>query len=203
MYPTLLKTLHHPHPWRGRMNLLQNLLFKKWELLKEIYEACTFTALELENYEEASQEEVWKKAMKEEIKMIENKETWELFNHPVEGHYWSQVAVKVEQDWSSKEKNIERLLCRRRTKLYLKEEKVIHWLSYTHYNTHDFFTYLMHYPACLFIAKSTATHYLYYTTSHHLCCTASHQFLLHSLMSLSLHLQPHVYIHHPAALSFL
>ena len=46
---------------------------QKVKTLKEIYEAYTFTALELENYEKASQEEVWRKDMEEEIKMIEKK----------------------------------------------------------------------------------------------------------------------------------
>ena len=43
--------------------------------LRRIYDTCNFAALEPENYEEASKEEVWIKAMEEEIKMIEKNET--------------------------------------------------------------------------------------------------------------------------------
>ena len=38
--------------------------------------------MEPENFEEASKQEVWIKAMEEEIKMIEKNETWELVDIP-------------------------------------------------------------------------------------------------------------------------
>ena len=38
--------------------------------------------LEPENYEAASKQEVWVKAMQEEIKMIEKNKTWELVDYP-------------------------------------------------------------------------------------------------------------------------
>jgi len=50
--------------------------------LRKVYETCNFMSLELENYEDASKEEVWIKAMEEEIEMIEKNETWELVDCP-------------------------------------------------------------------------------------------------------------------------
>lgn len=47
----------------------------------EIYEICNFIVLELENPENCeitAKEEVWVKAMKEEMKIIEKNKTWEL-----------------------------------------------------------------------------------------------------------------------------
>lgn len=37
---------------------------------------------ELDNYEAASKQEVWRKAMEEEIMMIEKNKTWELVDLP-------------------------------------------------------------------------------------------------------------------------
>ena len=39
------------------------------------------TILELESYEAALKQEVWRNVMEEEIKMIENNEAWELVDY--------------------------------------------------------------------------------------------------------------------------
>ncbi|XP_019052469.1 PREDICTED: uncharacterized protein LOC109114377 [Nelumbo nucifera] len=48
----------------------------------EIYETCNLMIIEPESFQEAFKEEKWRKAMNEEIKMIEKNETWELVNRP-------------------------------------------------------------------------------------------------------------------------
>jgi hypothetical protein len=48
--------------------------------LIDIYESCNFTVIKPKSYEATSKEEVWVKAMKEEIKMIEKNKTWELMD---------------------------------------------------------------------------------------------------------------------------
>ena len=50
--------------------------------LAEIYESCNFAILEPESYEAAAKQEVWVKAMEEEMKMIEKNKTWELVDRP-------------------------------------------------------------------------------------------------------------------------
>ena len=42
-------------------------------MLSDIYQRCNFAGVEPENYEEAIKHDVWKKAMEEEIRMIEKK----------------------------------------------------------------------------------------------------------------------------------
>ena len=46
------------------------------------YTNVGFFACEPQKFEEASKEEVWRKAMDEEIKMIEKNHTWELMQKP-------------------------------------------------------------------------------------------------------------------------
>jgi transposase InsO family protein len=50
--------------------------------LVDIYETCNLAMLEPENYDVASKQEVWVKAMQDEIKMIEKNNTWELVDCP-------------------------------------------------------------------------------------------------------------------------
>ena len=50
--------------------------------LVDIYETCNLAILEPGSFEEASKQEVWVKAMEEEIQMIEKNNTWEYVNHP-------------------------------------------------------------------------------------------------------------------------
>ena len=40
-------------------------------MLSDIYQRCNFVGVELENYEEVINHDVWKKTMEEEIRMIE------------------------------------------------------------------------------------------------------------------------------------
>lgn len=47
-----------------------------------MYETCNFVSVELESYEEAQSNEVWVKAMEEEMRMIEKNQTWELTDYP-------------------------------------------------------------------------------------------------------------------------
>ena len=42
-------------------------------MLIDIYQRCNFAGIEQENYEEAIKHDVWKKAVEEEIQMIEKK----------------------------------------------------------------------------------------------------------------------------------
>ncbi|KAL0324752.1 UNVERIFIED_CONTAM: Retrovirus-related Pol polyprotein from transposon RE1 [Sesamum calycinum] len=54
----------------------------KMRSLSEIYYTCRFMVSKPENYEEAAKEEVWRNAMKEELRMIENNYTWGLVDKP-------------------------------------------------------------------------------------------------------------------------
>ena len=53
-------------------------------MLSDIYLWCNFAGVELENYEEAINHDVWKKAVEQEIRMIEKNNTWELVAIPRE-----------------------------------------------------------------------------------------------------------------------
>jgi hypothetical protein len=50
--------------------------------LVDIYETCNLAILEPENYDVASKQEVWVKAMQDEIKMIEKNNSWKLVDCP-------------------------------------------------------------------------------------------------------------------------
>ncbi|XP_070668918.1 uncharacterized protein [Malus domestica] len=56
----------------------------KLKSLSEIYVACNFCIVEPENFEEAESDIAWKKAMEDEMAMIEKNSTWELVNRPSE-----------------------------------------------------------------------------------------------------------------------
>ena len=51
-------------------------------MLSDIYQRCNFSGVEPENYEEAINHDVWKKAVEQEIRMIEKNNTWELVAIP-------------------------------------------------------------------------------------------------------------------------
>uniref|UniRef100_A0A5B7B4M6 Retrovirus-related Pol polyprotein from transposon TNT 1-94 n=1 Tax=Davidia involucrata TaxID=16924 RepID=A0A5B7B4M6_DAVIN len=55
---------------------------KKMRSLSEVYERCNFCMIEPENFEEAIKQKEWKKAMEEEIQVIEKNNTWELVERP-------------------------------------------------------------------------------------------------------------------------
>jgi len=50
--------------------------------LVDIYKTCNMAMIEPNCYEEALKQEVWVKAMEEEVIMIEKNNTWELVNYP-------------------------------------------------------------------------------------------------------------------------
>jgi hypothetical protein len=50
--------------------------------LDDIYARCNFCVVELENFEEAVKEESWRKAMEDEIEVIEKNKTWKLVERP-------------------------------------------------------------------------------------------------------------------------
>ena len=57
---------------------------RKMRSLREIYESCdvSFFSCEPTNFEEASKQKVWRKAMDEEIATIQKNKTWELVDLP-------------------------------------------------------------------------------------------------------------------------
>jgi hypothetical protein len=50
--------------------------------LDDIYARCNFCVIEPENFEEAMKEESWRKAMEDEIEVIEKNKTWKLVDKP-------------------------------------------------------------------------------------------------------------------------
>ncbi|CAL2229802.1 unnamed protein product [Prunus armeniaca] len=65
---------------------------KKWRSVNEIMAKCNVCIVEPENYEDAAQDESWRKAMEAELEMIEKNDTWKLverpFAKPVIGVKW-------------------------------------------------------------------------------------------------------------------
>ncbi|CAL8090833.1 unnamed protein product [Prunus armeniaca] len=55
---------------------------RKYKSITEIYEKCNMCIIEPESFEEAAKDESWKKAMEDEILMINKNNTWELVNRP-------------------------------------------------------------------------------------------------------------------------
>ena len=50
--------------------------------LSDIYQRCNVAVMEPEGYEEATADQKWRNAMKEELIMIEKNKTWELVDKP-------------------------------------------------------------------------------------------------------------------------
>ena len=70
-------------------------------MLSDIYQRCNLAGVEPENYEEAINHDVWKKAMEEEIRMIEKNNTWELVDIPREREFVSLkwiYKIKLNQE---------------------------------------------------------------------------------------------------------
>ncbi|CAL2238905.1 unnamed protein product [Prunus armeniaca] len=65
---------------------------KKWRSVNEIMAKCNVCIVEPKNYEDAAQDESWRKAMEAELEMIEKNDTWKLverpFAKPVIGVKW-------------------------------------------------------------------------------------------------------------------
>ena len=55
---------------------------RRMKSLSDVYASCNFCVVEPESFEEAIKEEAWKKAMEEEIHVIEKNKTWELIEKP-------------------------------------------------------------------------------------------------------------------------
>ncbi|KAL4354076.1 hypothetical protein GQ457_06G014380 [Hibiscus cannabinus] len=53
-------------------------------LLSDVYERCSVAVLEPTNFEEAFSSEGWKKAMQNEMSMIQKNQTWVLVDRPIE-----------------------------------------------------------------------------------------------------------------------
>ena len=75
MIPT--QTIIHQHD-----DLTPESPLMKLRCLSKTFETCNFPTLEPENFEVPSKQEVWVKAMEEEIKMIEKNKTCELADQP-------------------------------------------------------------------------------------------------------------------------
>lgn len=63
------------------IELLPNSPVRRTMSLAEINETCNLVLMELESFEAAQKQEVWRQAVIGEIKMIEKNETWELVDH--------------------------------------------------------------------------------------------------------------------------
>lgn len=52
------------------------------EKLNDVLTQCNMCIMEPEKYKDATQDESWMKALKDELSMIENNATWELVDRP-------------------------------------------------------------------------------------------------------------------------
>ena len=69
--------------------------------MSDIYLRCNFVGVEPEHNEEVINHDVWKKAMEEEIRMIEKNNTWELEDIPREREFVSLkwiYKIKLNQE---------------------------------------------------------------------------------------------------------
>ncbi|KAI5334598.1 hypothetical protein L3X38_024731 [Prunus dulcis] len=86
----------------------------KYKSIAEIYEKCNMCIIEPESFEEAAKDDSWKKAMEDEITMIEKNNTWELvarpFDKPIIGVKWI-YKTKLNLD-GSVQKNKARLVAK-------------------------------------------------------------------------------------------
>ncbi|CAL8112732.1 unnamed protein product [Prunus armeniaca] len=87
-------------------NVTQSETPVKLRDIAEIYARCNMSVIEPENYEEASKDTTWKKAMEAEMEMIEKNETWELVNRlmdkPIIGVKWKHKARLVVKGYAQK-----------------------------------------------------------------------------------------------------
>ncbi|KAI5344202.1 hypothetical protein L3X38_012079 [Prunus dulcis] len=86
----------------------------KYKSIAEIYEKCNMCIIKPESFEEAAKDDSWKKAMEDEITMIEKNNTWELvdrpFDKPIIGVKWV-YKTKLNLD-GSVQKNKARLVAK-------------------------------------------------------------------------------------------
>jgi Reverse transcriptase (RNA-dependent DNA polymerase) len=75
---------HSPTMAAGSNSSTSSSTLVKMRRLSDIYARYNFCVVEPESFEQAVQEEVWRNAMEDEIKMIEKNETWKLVEKPNE-----------------------------------------------------------------------------------------------------------------------
>ncbi|KAG6538567.1 hypothetical protein ZIOFF_003691 [Zingiber officinale] len=61
-----------------------SIILKRYRSLDDIYATCNYCSIEPENFDEAIKAESWKKAMEEEVRVIEKNQTWELVDKPTD-----------------------------------------------------------------------------------------------------------------------
>jgi hypothetical protein len=67
---------------QNKKNEIDDVHMRGTRTLADIYQRCNVAAIEPANYEEAATDQKWLDAMKEELKMIEKNQTWELVDRP-------------------------------------------------------------------------------------------------------------------------
>jgi len=67
---------------QNQKNEIDDVPVRGTRTLADIYQRCNVAAIEPANYEEAATDQKWLDAMKEELKMIEKNQTWELVDRP-------------------------------------------------------------------------------------------------------------------------
>ena len=67
-------------------------------LLSDIYQRCNIAFYKPTRYEEALKDSKWKKAMEEELSMIQKNNTWILVDRPEGKSYWSEVDIQNEAE---------------------------------------------------------------------------------------------------------
>ena len=86
---------------KSQIQIMKNSLQEEQKMLSDIYQRFNFAGVEPEHYEEAIKHDVWKKAMEEEIRMIEKNNTWELEDIPREREFVSLkwiYKIKLNQE---------------------------------------------------------------------------------------------------------
>ncbi|KAI5322463.1 hypothetical protein L3X38_031535 [Prunus dulcis] len=99
----------------------------KYKSIAKIYEKCNMCIIEPESFEEVAKDDSWKKAMEDQILMINKNNTWELVNRPydkpiigvkwvyktklnLDGSVQKNKARLVAKGYSQKENSILKLL---------------------------------------------------------------------------------------------
>jgi len=73
----------------------------------DIYARCNFCVVKPENFEEAVKEESWRKAMEDEIEVIEKNKTWKLVERPQDKKNYrceGDLQGKIQCRWFSSKK---------------------------------------------------------------------------------------------------
>ncbi|KAG6520408.1 hypothetical protein ZIOFF_017458 [Zingiber officinale] len=70
---------------------------KRYRSLDDIYATCNYCSIDPENFDEAIKEESWKKAMQEEVRVIEKNQTWELVDKPTDKEVIAKRVLRYVQ----------------------------------------------------------------------------------------------------------